>query len=112
RDNGRGHDFSGLYLEGYDPTPAAFDNTTVPSNALSVVHGPASYGYGYNHLLNEQIVRASADNQAWGQNFNTGDYEELELCHQATRQAPSFKHGLPGMSHFPSGGTVAVTNDS
>lgn len=112
KDNGRGHDFSGLYLEGFSPTPHMFDCSEMPATALSLSHAATSYGYGYGHVVNELIQRSASDNQNWGQNFNTGDYEEIEVEHYTTRQSPSFKYDLPGRSHYPAGGTLAVSTDS
>lgn len=111
-DNGGGHGLDGLYLEAFTPTPYAIDVSGIPDSALSVTHGSMSYGYGYQKNIEHLVSRSSSDVMNVGQNFGFGDCEEIEIYHNSTWQSPSFRDGLPGYTHSPTGGTSAISSTS
>lgn len=111
KDNGSGHSITGLYTEGFSSTPAQID-VTVPNTAGYVFHGGNSYGFTQNRNIPVNVARTGSDQMNYGMNLNFGDYEELEICHSSTRQSPSFRYGIPGSTHFPAGGTLAVSSTS
>lgn len=110
-DSGAGHSITGLYTEAFSATPAQI-NVTVPNTAGYVFHGGNSYGFTLSRNIPVLVARTGSDNMNYGMNLNFGDYEELEFSHSSTRQSPSFRYGLPGSTHFPTGGTLAVSSTS
>ncbi|MFD1477441.1 glycosyl hydrolase family 28-related protein, partial [Ancylobacter polymorphus] len=112
RDNGRGHDLGGVYLESFPPTPLAVTIGPLATSAVSVSHGAMSYGYTYAKSVENLVVRSGSDAVNIGQNLGYGDCRELEIFHSATGQSPSFRDGLPGRSHSPTGGTISTSSTS
>lgn len=112
KDNGAGHDFAGLYIENFPPTPAYIDAGTLSHDSTHLVHGPYSAGYTKNRIVNNNVARTGNFNFNFGLNLNTGDYEEVEIYQTNNNQSPSFRYGLPGRGHYPTGGTLEISDDS
>ena len=111
-DSGRGNVFSGVYTEAYSATPAQIDQTAQSVSASCPSVGPLTYGFNFNHDMQENVARTGTSNFNFGSNYTFGDCTELEIEHAPSRQSPSFREGLPDAGHYPAGGPLSVSTDS
>lgn len=111
KQNNAGHAISGVYMEAPD-TPAIMDASNITDGAGSLLFGGNSLGYTQLILYNENVTRSSQSQMTFGAALNYGDCALVELENSATREAPSFREGLPGNSHFPAGGALTISTDS
>lgn len=112
KNNGASHTITGVYMEA-DASNAMMDASVMAPDTGGFMIGGNSYGFTPNVLFDENITKPLGSfNTSIGSVFNFGDCSEIEIAHSSTRQSPSFREGLPGVGHFPAGGTLTISTDS